>query len=119
MSAAMNLLFVTNVFPSPVDPTKGLFNQYLARALAAEHRVSVVAPIPWIDELRGRGRQSRPMPPGRAETVDGVSVHYPRYYYPPKVLRSMYGSFFWHSTRSCARRVMDGCPPDVVLSFWA
>jgi glycosyltransferase involved in cell wall biosynthesis len=115
----MNLLFVTNVFPNPVDRTKGLFNHYIARALAADHRVNVVAPISWLDELRGGSRRSSPMPPERAETVDGVAVHYPRYFYPPKILRSTYGAFYWQSVRNCVRRAMDHCPPDVVLSFWA
>jgi hypothetical protein len=47
----MNLAFVTNVFPNPVDPLTGLFNQFLVRALKAEHRVSVVTSVLWHEEL--------------------------------------------------------------------
>jgi glycosyltransferase involved in cell wall biosynthesis len=110
----VNLLFITNVFPTPVEPTKGVFNFYLARALAAEHRVRVIAPVPWTAE-RGGG----PFPPGRAEVRDGVPVSYPRYYYPPRVLRCAYGWFYWRSIRCAARAAVGAERPDVVLSFWA
>ena len=115
----MNLLFVTNVFPNPIDPTKGLFNYYLARALAGEHDVSVVAPISWIDELCGGGLRPWPKSAQRTENRDGIRLDYPRYYYPPKILRSRYGEFYWHSIRRRVRRVIERRRPDVVLSFWA
>jgi glycosyltransferase involved in cell wall biosynthesis len=113
----MNLLFISNVYPTPVAPTKGVFNSSLARALAAGHRVRVIAPVPWTEELV-RSRRGL-FPPARAEIRDGVPVYYPRYYYPPRVLRSAYGWFYWRSIRRVARELIGAERPDVVLTFWA
>src|SRR5579884_1013960 len=41
---AMDILFLSTEFPTPGRPTKGLFNSYLLRALAPDHRVRVAAP---------------------------------------------------------------------------
>ena len=63
----LNILFITNVFPNPIEPTKGIFNLHLARGLAQRHQVRVIAPISWRDEARhvvARGRLSRPRLPG-------------------------------------------------------
>ena len=48
----MDILIVTNEFPNALDPTKAVFNLSLARALAQQHRVRVVSPVPWLDEWR-------------------------------------------------------------------
>lgn len=114
----MQLLLVTNVYPTPVEPGKGLFNHYLARALAAKHRVNVIAPVPWADELLAKNRRSQLFPPNRAEDKDGVSVYYPRYYYPPRVLRSWYGWFYWRSICRVVQQVTDLASPDAIVSYW-
>ena len=114
----MRILFVTNVFPNAYQPTKGVFNLRLAQALADEHEVRILSPISWVDELKGRlGRT------GRRERLpaecDGLTVLYPRYYYPPKILRNHYGWFLWHSVRRQALEVVRGFRPDVVIGYWA
>ena len=50
----MRLLFFSTEFPHPYDSTKAVFNLRLVQALAARHEVKVVAPIPWVEEVRGR-----------------------------------------------------------------
>src|SRR5207244_13373468 len=57
--------------------------------------------------------------PARRACLGGVEVHYPRYYYPPKVLRNHYGWFLWQSVRRTVRRVLESGRPDVVLGYWA
>jgi peptidoglycan/xylan/chitin deacetylase (PgdA/CDA1 family)/glycosyltransferase involved in cell wall biosynthesis len=51
--------------------------------------------------------------------VDGVEVHYPRYWYPPKVLRRHYGWWYWRSVRATVWRLLREGTPDAVLSYWA
>jgi glycosyltransferase involved in cell wall biosynthesis len=104
----MRLLLIADNFPSPLEPTRGIFNLGLARALAARHDVRVVAPVSW---LRGRSP--------RMATIEGIEVHHPRYYYTPKVLRRFYGSFLWWSVRGTVLRLLREQRPDAVLGYWA
>lgn len=105
----MRLLLIADNFPNALEPTRGIFNLGLARALAVHHDVRVVAPISWLH--RGLGQ--------RTATLDGVEVHHPRYYYTPKVLRRFYGSFLWWSVRRTVLRLLRAQRPDVVLGYWA
>lgn len=116
----MHILFISNVFPNPYQPTKGVFNREMVRALARDHTIDVVAPISWVDEWHGgRRAQSRFLGADRRDRVqDGVEVSYPRYYYPPKVLRQRYGWFFWRSVRREVRRLVDARRPQAVLGYW-
>jgi teichuronic acid biosynthesis glycosyltransferase TuaC len=114
----MKLLCIASIYPNPIQPAKGIFNDHLMRALAMEHEVSVVAPISWLDELRQRRRVSLSRPERRAIIHERTTIHYPRYYYTPKLLRSFYGWFYWRSVRSTVRAEIDRDPPDVVLGFW-
>src|SRR5438067_1881542 len=114
----MRLLFLTNEFPNPLEPTKAVFNLQLARALIQGHELRVISPIAWVDEWRGSRRNPEGWPE-RLQVIDGVEVHYPRYYYPPKMLRSFYSWFLWHSVRGTVRRVLAWYRPDVVLGYWA
>jgi peptidoglycan/xylan/chitin deacetylase (PgdA/CDA1 family) len=51
--------------------------------------------------------------------LEGIEVHYPRYYYPPKVLRGRYDWFLWRSVRGMVNRLVNEKRPDAVLSYWA
>lgn len=115
----MRILFITNVFPNPYQPTKGVFNRTLARALAHDHELSVVAPIFWTDEWRLRARRPEPpLSPDRRVTLDDIEIHHPIYYYTPKVLRRHYGWFFWQSARKTVVGQLNAFRPDVILSYW-
>ena len=106
----MKLLLLTNVFPNPWQPTKGVFNLELARALARDHDVRVVAPVAWVDQWPGRPTEPPPAT---------IEVHYPRFYYPPKVLRRLYGWFLWQSVRGTVRRLLRSFAPEAVIGYWA
>jgi teichuronic acid biosynthesis glycosyltransferase TuaC len=114
----MRLLFIANDFPNPLNPTKAVFNLNLVRSLARNHQVSVVSPISWIDEWSAKPKCSQRLPVGRETVIDGVKVYYPRYYYPPKILRSSYGWFYWRSIRAIVQRLIATEPPDAVLAYW-
>jgi glycosyltransferase involved in cell wall biosynthesis/peptidoglycan/xylan/chitin deacetylase (PgdA/CDA1 family) len=116
----MNILFISSVYPTFIDPTKGTFNRSLVRALNRRHQVRVIAPVSWLDDLRARGgRGARQNGRLRSLALDDVPVDYPRYYYSPKVLRRFYGRFYWHSMRHSLARLLAAWRPDVVIAFWA
>jgi peptidoglycan/xylan/chitin deacetylase (PgdA/CDA1 family)/glycosyltransferase involved in cell wall biosynthesis len=114
----MRLLLITNVFPNPYEPNRGIFNLHMARALARDHEVQVISPISWVDEWRGRLQPNRQMNRDRSEIRDRIRIHYPRFYYPPKVLRTWYGRFLWMSVEATVRGVLQEFRPDAVLGYW-
>jgi teichuronic acid biosynthesis glycosyltransferase TuaC len=116
---AMNVLLITNEFPNPYEPGKAVFNLAMARTLARQHELRVVSPISWTDEWSARRGGASRLNTRRCEMVDGIEVHYPRYYYPPRMLRSQYGWFFWNSIRATVRELRKLHRADVVLGYWA
>ncbi len=114
----MKLIFLSNDFPNPFDATRGTFNSDLAGALSAEHEVTVVSPISWLDELRARRSKLATRIP-RARRIGNMSVYHPRYYYTPGFLRQYYGTFLWWSLRECVTRLTRDSKPDCVISYWA
>jgi glycosyltransferase involved in cell wall biosynthesis len=115
----MRILFFTNVFPNPYQPTRGTFNLEMVKALARRQEVRVVSPIPWVDEWRARQAGHPALGPQRSAAVGGVECVYPRFFYPPKILRNLYGWFLWRSVRGPVRRLLQEFRPDVVLGYWA
>jgi glycosyltransferase involved in cell wall biosynthesis len=114
----MRLLLIANDFPNPYEPNRSVFNLRLVRALAQRHEVRVISPISWVDELRALGRGTRCLHGGRCAVVHGIEAQYPRYYYPPRVLRSSYGWFYWQSIRRTVRQILHQGRPDAVLGYW-
>src|SRR5437868_2587000 len=84
----MRLLFLTNIYPSPVEPGKGVFNKRLMQALSRAHEVRVVAPVSWVDEVKRRAQGLSLSGPWRSALANGAAAYHPRYYYPPGVLRN-------------------------------
>jgi glycosyltransferase involved in cell wall biosynthesis len=115
----MRVLAVTNLYPNPFDPIRATFNREQFRALATRHPVRVICPIAWTDELAARLRGRPGLPAGRRAEVDGLTVDYPRYWFPPKVLRARYGHRLRASLRGAFERALDEFRPDVVLAAWA
>lgn len=112
----MKLLFVSNVHPHPLAPTKGTFNGALVRALGAQHDVHVVCPISWLDRLQSTLKS----PPRKPVLLDPtVTASYPTFWYPPKVLRSYYDRFLYWSIQQRIERILTSFKPDAVLSYWA
>lgn len=114
----MRILLLTNVFPSPWHPTKGTFNFELARALARENDVRVVVPISWLDEWSRSMRASAVVRNDRTESRDGMTIHYPRYYYTPKLGRRWYHLFLWSSLKPTLERGLGSFRPQAVLGYW-
>src|SRR5579863_2640644 len=117
MPQSLRILFLANDFPSPWLPTKSTFNYELARSLAARHEVQVLAPIPWLSEISRSSHVPREILRTRTETLDGLRVFYPRYYYTPKVGRSWYEWYMWQSVVPYLER-LTAFAPDAVIGYW-
>ncbi len=55
----MKILFLSSVFPNPVEASLGCFNDSLVRALAQGHEVEAISLVPWVDleKVAGVGTQ--------------------------------------------------------------
>ncbi len=103
----MKILFVSSTYPTPVQPRQGAFNQVLVEALRAQHEVHVIAPIPWTQQRTLRRSMST-----------SAHDHHPLYFFPPKLLRHHYGSWYWLSIRRTVHHLAASFSPDVVLGYW-
>jgi glycosyltransferase involved in cell wall biosynthesis len=73
----MRILMLSHMYPSPVNPTGGIFVHEQVRALRARgHDVRVVSPKAWAPPLVRRYAAYRRVP--RVDVLDGVPVLYPR-----------------------------------------
>jgi teichuronic acid biosynthesis glycosyltransferase TuaC len=110
----VRLLFISTVYPNPVEPVKGVFNRHLLRAVAAAgHEVRVIAPIPWaVSRLRR-------LPTAPLHDGERLTVYHPRYWYVPRLFGSRSAGFYWGSIRGAVRRALDGFRPDAVVGYWA
>jgi teichuronic acid biosynthesis glycosyltransferase TuaC len=115
----MRLTLITNVFPSPIAPTKGTFNLELAKGLARDHTVNVVVPIAWTDESRAWWKNGQRMPRSREAEIAGIRTLLPRFWFPPRVAQHRYDSFLERSLRPTLNSFGARQLPDVVLGYWA
>ena len=115
----MRILFFSNVYPTPAQPTRGTFNRSLVAALSRRHAVRAIVPVAWSEEVGGLLRGGGGLCGDRTDWVDGIRVDYPRFYYPPKMLRAQYGQFLWWSAQKTVSRVVDEFAPNTVVAYWA
>lgn len=115
----MRILFVSNLYPNPYHAHRAPWNRQQVAALANRHEVTVISPLAWTDEWAWRRAQGKQLPATRQVQVGGVTVDHPRYYFPPKVGRSLYGDFYRRSIASSFESAVRKFQPDVVLTAWA
>jgi len=96
----MRLLFVSNLFPNPVEPVRGVFNAQQVAALSKLCEVTVVAPTghSFQDQTRG-----------------GVRVIHPKFFHVPFLSRPWNGWLF----ARCIESVLRLERFDMVLASWA
>jgi glycosyltransferase involved in cell wall biosynthesis len=96
----LRVLFISNLFPNAVEPTRGIFNALQVAALAKICRVEVVAPTPTR------------LPD---ETRDGVRVSHPRFFHVPVLSRPLNGWLFARAVEPFVAR--SGF--DIAFASWA
>ena len=99
----MRVLTFTKLYPNALMPLHGIFVARRVGALVrgCGHEVQVVAPVPYYPEfLPARGEWSLLKQVPTVEQQEGVRVHHPRYFNPPKVGMARYGQ--WMAQGSAA-----------------
>jgi glycosyltransferase involved in cell wall biosynthesis len=95
----MNILVLTELYPSPMFPFRAAFNRQEFQALSdLGCRIRVITPIAWTDEVRRRLKR-RGEPLERLRDSGPVRIAYPRYWYPPGAFRGTYGPLYLRAAR--------------------
>jgi glycosyltransferase involved in cell wall biosynthesis len=100
----MRVLSFTTVFPSTAQPLHGLFVLERLRACARRAEITVIAPRRFYDR--------RPAP--RQETIGGLPVEHPTFWYTPRIGKPLDGFALYASSRATARRVAAQFRPAVI-----
>lgn len=88
MSRPMRTLLFSTLYPSSVRPIHGIFVETRLRELLKSGQVEsrVIAPVPWFPSASRRfGEYAQYAATPRFEQRNGVEVHHPRYFLPPRV----------------------------------
>ena len=96
----MKLLYISNLFPNPREPVRGMFNAQQVQALSKLCRVTVIAPT----------AQALP-----TEEAYGTCVLHPKFFHLPVVTRPFNG---WLFARAIEPEIRKG-GFDCVLASWA
>ncbi len=108
----MELIVISNLFPNKKEPNRGLFNYQQINNLSLKCKLTVVAPISWVDASCWEKHEEL------AITQKYTVVH-PKYYYTPKILRFMYGYFYYLSIIKRVRSLISKSRPSAIFSTWA
>ena len=104
----MKVLSFSYCFPRRSQPTWGVFVQQRLAALGKRLDLQVIAPIPSfpiITRLR-----SSPGPP--REQWQGLTIHRPRFFYLPGLLKNSDGSFYARGLRNWLEKLCRQRRPD-------
>jgi glycosyltransferase involved in cell wall biosynthesis len=106
----VKVLIITNLFPNRKEPTRAQYNRQQFRELSGFCELKIVAPLPFF-------KYSAQEVPG-IEIIEGIEVFHPRYLVIPKVLRSLYGFFFFFGIISIIKVIYKTFKFDAILGSW-
>lgn len=112
------VLFISSHFPNRAQPARATYNRQQIAHLAKLCEVKVIAPYAWFPFLRygNKGARLSDIPP--RDTIEGLEVYHPKAFYVPKLARSLYGRFYYHSLVRIVTEVQTKFDFDVIYSNW-
>lgn len=119
----MNVLLLSNLFPTSKDQTRGVFVAQLARSIAKSCHIHALVPLPWVPDNRLVERfvpaDSRSLVGVDAEmNWGGVAASYVRYPMIPKISRFWHPQFLLMGAAQKARELHKRYSFDVVNAHW-
>ncbi len=113
----MRILSFSYCFPSRLRPTWGVFVLQRLSALSRQPGVELqaVAPVPVFPLL---SRWKSELPPVD-DVVQGLQVHYPRFFYVPAMLKSLDARFYARGLQRWLDRFVESWRPDLLDAHFA
>ena len=131
MSKKLKLLLITNLFPTPVDPVRGVFTCQLVQELKSWCDIIVVCPLPWFPSLQALRFLKKWYHFSLVPTtyyIDGIKVYSPKYLIIPRVSEAIHSILMFFSVIKTARKLHKQIKfdainaqwlyPDGVVSYW-
>jgi len=115
------LLLVSNLFPTPHDPERGVFTFQLAKRLQRHCELTLVCPLPWFPSFSVFGkiekyREFSSVP--NKYLIDGIEVYSPKYPLLPRISEKLHAGLMALGIRNCITRLHREKHFDAVNSQW-
>ncbi len=120
----MNLLIITNLFPTPADHERGIFTLQLVKRLQKHANVTVVCPLPWfpkinfLNNIKVFNKWSTFSNVPLKYIIDGVEVHSPKYILLPKISENIHDKLMMAGIIRYVRKLHKNIHFDAVNSQW-
>jgi glycosyltransferase involved in cell wall biosynthesis len=117
----LNILFISNLFPTPADPTRGIFTFQLIKRLSTMCNLTVVCPLPWFPRW---ARNSLFMKWHAFSHIPyqyewhGTKVFSPKYPIIPKLSEPIHAALMFPSLYRTVRRLNRNIAFDAVNTQW-
>jgi len=110
----IKVLYISQNFPSPDEPSRGTHNGNKIRALAPYCDVRVISPVPWWSRIRTPGKMIR-VP---SATIGGLDAEYPAWWSAPR-FPAAHARGLYASLRRRVRNLRREFPFDVIVASCA
>lgn len=116
------IIILSNLFPTPTEPERGIFTYQTVKEIAKIHPVVVVCPLPWFPRLLKKYRifsKWSTFVDVPAELENGsIKVYYPRYLLLPKISDAMHGMLLYFGIASLLNRLFNEKQNSVLSAHW-
>jgi len=128
----LNIAFVSNLFPSKIEPTRGMFNKQLVQSISKQCKVTVVCPLPYFPSINLFKKYEKwffySQIPNKY-VWEGTLVYSPKYFMIPKISEAFHSFLVFYSIFRVLRFLKlknrvdivnaHYLYPDGVASYWA
>lgn len=117
----MNVLLITNLYPNPLEPNRGIFTSQLAEKLAGISDLRVLSPLPWFPKWEALSRFKEwykfAQVPDQAR-INNIDVIYPKYVVIPKLFGFLQSASLYLSIVFKIARMNRQKKIDVINAQW-
>ncbi len=117
----MKLLLITNLFPTPVDPERGIFTLQLTKSLSKICDVTIICPLPYFPDISLLKKFEKyyhfSQVPDKY-TIDNITVYSPKYLMLPKLSESMHALLMSLTLKKCIKKLNKKFNFDIINSQW-
>ena len=111
-----SILVITNLYPNIIDKNFGIYNkQQLYQLKKKYYKIFVIAPIPWIEYFRKKYFLQNFK---KHEEDNNIEIYHPIYYFTPRILRFLYGLFFFLSIFNLSKRIIKQNQVKLIYGTW-
>lgn len=116
-----HIVIITNLFPNPVEPGRGVFLQQLVDRLKNFYKIDVLCPLPWFPKVRIFRRFWKwykfSQVPAQAK-INEINVIYPRYLVIPKLFGFLHSVFLFLSIFGKIKKMHSIETIDLINAYW-